>query len=82
MRRCLGRRVAAVGFIVAALAGCSLQPRPDSGPSVPTASSSIPIAASETAPGVVRVESGTCPDVSGAQAATDPPLSVGSFLAQ
>ena len=80
MRRCLGRRVVAVGVVAAALAGCSLQSQPDAGPSGPTASS-VPVAASETAPPVVQVEPGTCPDVSGAQAAASPPLHVGSFLA-
>ena len=76
----LGRRVLAFSAMAVALVGCSLQPRPDTGPSGPTAPSSMPIAASETAPGVVRVEPGTCPDVSGAQAAIEPPLSVGPFL--
>ena len=41
----------------------------------------MPVTASETVRPVVPVEPGTCPDVSGAQAATDPPLSVGFFFA-
>ena len=39
----LGRRVLAFSAMAVALVGCSLQPRPDTGPSGPTAPSSMPL---------------------------------------